>query len=191
MFLGAKGIERILVIKTSALFKKSIVAIFVTVFSLEIFLYLHQYWVHYPKQSWRWWHYGYREALMYMKDNESKYDLVLLNNTYEPALIRFLFWWEYPPELFLREFKLDKEVKNILPGFNGFPLTSRYYFGSAKDDPGGVISFVKPGIMYLVSQRDEVGGDWDWEKNPPGGINVLKTVRNPYGEPIFYVVTSE
>ena len=124
-----------------------------------------------------------------MRNNETGYDLIVLNNTYEPALIRFLFWWEYPPDKFLTEFTMDKEVQDILPGFNGFALNDKYYFGSAKDKPGGVISFVKPGMMYLVSQRDEVGGDWDWEKNPPSNIKVLKTVRNPYFEPIFYVVT--
>jgi hypothetical protein len=44
-------------------------------------------------------------------------------------------------------------------------------------------------MIYMVSYQDEVGGNWDWEKNPPKGVKVLKTVRNPYGEPIFYLIS--
>ena len=168
-----------------------LVAFFIGVFLIEFALYTHRYLVHYPKESWRWWHYGYKEAMVYMKSQEGGFEKIVFNNTYEPALIRFLFWWRDPPQKFLNEFISDKEIENVIPGLNGFSLGQKYYFGTAKEAPGGVDEFVKKGMLYLVSQRDEVGGDWDWEKNPPGGIKVLKTIRNPYMEPIFYIVTSD
>ena len=170
--------------------KNLLLPIIVLIFMTEFALFTHRYLIHYPKESWRWWHYGYKEAMGFMKSQEGNYDKVVFNNTYEPALIRFLFWWEYSPQEFLGQFVSDKETLNILPGFKGFSLGQKYYFGTAKDAPGGVDEFLKKGVLYLVSQRDEVQGDWDWEKNPPGGVKVLKTVRNPFGEPLFYVATS-
>ncbi len=185
--LTAAGVKFFLESKLGRV-KKPLVALLLLIVAIELGLYLHRYWVDYPKEAWRWWHEGYKEALLFMKTQEKDYETIAFNNTYEPSLIRFLFWWEYPPNKFLKEFSGDKSKEGILPGFNGFSLGGRYYFGSMTHELG-VISFVKPGILYLVSQRDEVPGDWDWEKDPPVQIVVLKTVRNPANEPIFYVVT--
>jgi len=45
-------------------------------------------------------------------------------------------------------------------------------------------------ILYMISQSINIGGDWDWEKQtPPEGIKVLETIRNPLGEPLFYLVS--
>ncbi len=188
VFLFSLGIKKLLETNWNLKTKGVVFLSFYIILSIEFGFYLHEYFVHYPLESWRWWQIGYKKALTFMKSKEKDYDILIFNNTYEPAFIRFLFWWQYPPDKFIKEFDLDYEKENILKGFKGFKLTDKYYFGSAKDYQG-VISFVKPNMLYLVSQRDEVGGDWDWEENPPQNIKVLETVRNPYGEPIFYVVT--
>ncbi|MDO8503282.1 MAG: glycosyltransferase family 39 protein [bacterium] len=188
--LTAGGLNLFLDAKWKRAVKKTVLALILFAVLVELSLYINRYWVDYPRESWRWWHVGYKEAMLFMKENEKEYDIFAFNNTYEPSLIRFLFWWKYPPDKFLQEFSGDKPEEGILPGFNGFSVGSRYYFGSMGQDLG-VVKFAKPNILYLVSQRDEVPGDWDWEKDPPAGITVLKTVRNPYSEPIFYVVTGE
>lgn len=187
--LTAGGLNLFLDVEWKRAVKKTMLALILFAVLVELSLYINRYWVDYPRESWRWWHVGYKEAMSFMKENEKEYDAFVFNNTYEPSLIRFLFWWKYPPDKFLQEFSGDKPKEGILPGFNGFSIGSRYYFGSMGQDLG-VVKFAKPNILYLVSQRDEVPGDWDWEKDPPAGITVLKTVRNPYSEPIFYVVTS-
>jgi 4-amino-4-deoxy-L-arabinose transferase-like glycosyltransferase len=151
--------------------------------------YTHRYFDHYPKESWRWWQIGYKEAMQFMKARENDYKIIAFNNTYEPALVRFLFWWEYSPSKFLTEFKSDQPSKNILNNFNGFALENKYYFGSVEKN---INSFLKQDkIIYMVSYRDEVEGKEDWEKNPPPDINILKTIYSPYGVPIFYIVTSK
>lgn len=175
-------------IEWKSYFKKIVLVLVSLVLLVEFGLYLHRYWVHYPRESWRWWHTGYKEAMLFMKEEETGYETVIFNNTYEPSFIRFLFWWDYPPEEFLDQFSSDKPKEETLPGFDGFSLADRYYFGTVSEG-SEVQKFVSPGMLYLVSQRDEVAGDWDWEKNPPDELRVLRTVRNPYGEPIFYVVT--
>lgn len=159
------------------------------IFLGEFTLYLHRYWVHYPQESWRWWQIGYKEAMTYMKENEENYRIVAFNNTYEPTLLRFLFWWEYPPSKFQDEFRGDKLKDDPFPNFNGFGLEERYFFGLPDHEIGGAPGFVTPDIIYLASHEHEAGGDWDWEKSPPPGVRVLKTARNLYGQPVLYVIT--
>jgi len=184
----AVGLDALLSVKSRI---KYVAAVLIAViFFGEFVLYQHRYWVHYPYESWNWWHYGYKEAISYMHENEENYDLIIMNDSYEPVLTRFLFWWAYPPEKFIPEFKNMTRSENILPNFDGFTLDNRYYFGILDEDVG-VQDFVKPNMLYLVSQRDEVAGDWDWEIDPPSEIRVLKTIRSPNGQPIFYVVTGQ
>lgn len=173
-------------------FKKRIILTLISVlFIIEFTYYLHSYFVDYPRESWRWWHTGYKESMLFMKSIEGSYQKIVFNNTYEPALIRFLFWWQYPPEKFHRIFAGDKERVDVLTNYNGFELENRYYFGYINNNKIRVENFVDSQTLYLVSQLNEVGGDWDWGYNPPVNIKVLKTVRNPYGQPIFYVITAK
>ncbi len=186
MFFSAYGFLTIASVVSKN--KRILFAGFVSIILVfEFVLYLHRYWVHYPIESWRWWQTGYKESIVFMESISSDYEIIAFNNTYEPILPRFLFWWNYSPDEFLLEFETDKHQEEIIDGFDGFELNDRYFFGKIQE--GKFEDFIKPNILYLTSHRDDVGGDWDWEVNPPSYINVLKTVRNPYGEPIFYVVT--
>lgn len=159
-------------------------------FLINFVFYLHRYYTHYPVEAWRWWHMGYKEAMLYMKSQEEKYPKLVFNNTYEPSLGRFLMWWQYPPDKIQAQYGNLSSRNDILPEFNGFSIGGKYYFGSAREE-GGVTKVIKPDMLYMVSARDEVAGDWDWRKSPPAGIKVLKTVVNPLNQPIFYVVTGQ
>lgn len=187
VILNSLGLRYILSLIKSR-YVKGLVAILVILFLFNFVFYLHRYFVHYPVESWRWWHIGFKESMLYMKNEEDNYSKLVFNNTYEPSLIRFLIWWQYPPEEIQKAYNNLSPRDDVLPGFNGFGLNDKYYFGSTKK---GVSDFVKPEILYMVAARDEVEGDWDWRKSPPGGIKVLKTVVNPLNQPIFYVVTGQ
>ncbi len=156
---------------------------------VEMVFYLHQYYLHYPRDSWRWWQYGYKELMIDIKEKESDYEMVLMNNHYEPTLVRFLFWTKYDPARFHQEFSGDQAQENILPGFNGFRI-DKFYFGSLKEERN-FDEILSPQVLYLAVQKEEVAGDWDWQKEPPAGIKVLKRVTNPEGEPLFYLITGQ
>lgn len=151
--------------------------------------YLHRYFVYYPKESWRDWHYGYKEAMVFIKDHQQEFEKILINDSYEPALIRYLFWTDYDPRKFHNNFTGDQSKENILPGFDGFKLDN-IFFGKPQQ-LGWWEEILTPKVLYLASQKDDIGGDWDWRKNPPSGVKVLKTVTNPYDQLIFYLVTHE
>lgn len=164
---------------------KILIGILSILFIFNLVFYLYRYYIHYAPESWRWWHVGYKEAIQFMKTEEQNFNLVGFNNTYEPSLIRFLFWSGVNPKDFQENYDQTLQTGEIFPGYNGFKFTGKYFFGSSGKP---IQEVLPPNTMYLVSSRDEVPGDWDWSKTPPGGIKVLKTIKNPLNEPIFYVV---
>ncbi|OGC97290.1 hypothetical protein A2W16_01020 [Candidatus Amesbacteria bacterium RBG_16_48_31] len=156
-------------------------------FTLHFSQVAHYYLVHYPTVSWRWWHVGYKSAMREINRLAPDYPRVFINSTYEPSLIRFLFYSAYPPADFHRQFSLDQPLTEIQPGYSGFPLGEKYFFGTFTAPPAQ--DYLLPDSLYLISQRDDVPGDWDWRTDPPQNIQVLNTVTNPDHLPIFYLVT--
>ena len=142
---------------------------------------------HYPKQSWRWWHVGYKNILTQIPVISDDYSRIFINNTYEPSLMRFLFWTKYDPVKFHKNFTDDKPQDNIVSGYDGFSLDGKYFFGSFN----GREKLFLPSSLYLVSQREDVGGDWDWRESPPENINLVGSSSNPYGQAVFYLVTKK
>jgi hypothetical protein len=144
------------------------------------------YWNFYRDQSSRWWHYGYKEAMLYIANNYPKYDRVLMDNTYEPSLIRFLFWNKVDPaSVFGVVDKMDKQID----GFDGFCISPAVcfvdFYGRLESNK------MNSGVLYLISQEKNVGGDWDWSKDPPSGIKTVKTIRDFDGLPLFYLVEKD
>ena len=147
----------------------------------------HYYVVHYPKDASVWWHVGYKDVLTKLANISPDYSRVFINNTYEPSLERFLFWTKYSPALFHKSFIIDKPQAEVVPNYNGFTLDGKYYFGNfSKTD---YRSYLIPGSLYLISQRDNVDGDWDWRVSPPDNITVLATSTNLSNQPLFYLIT--
>ena len=64
------------------------------IFSLNFF---HQYFVHYPQSSARYWHYGIKEILDLSLPEESNYSKISYSNKYESFLPFFLYYRNYIP----------------------------------------------------------------------------------------------
>ena len=163
--------------------------LFLFTFAFVIFnfgFYVHRYYTHYPLQQFRYWHYGFKDAMQAVVKNESNYKRVFINNTAEPALLHYLFWSKYDPERFQREFTGDRGQDKVIRDFNGFKLNDKVYFGEFLGEPYG---FIEDGEMYLGAQGKEIAGDWDLEKSAPASIKVLNVTRNPKGFPIYSLIT--
>lgn len=168
--------------------KKNIAFKYLTVLIAVLFIfnctfYLHRYFIHYPVESWQAWQYGFKESMQFVKDNEDSYQHVLINNSYEPALERFLFWYQYSPGNFHTNFKTDKPEKNIATGFDGFRLDNKFVFGKFN---GPIEALVDSKTLYVASARDDV-------TNPQilsdPRVKLLKTIYSPTQQPIFYIFT--
>jgi len=164
--------------------KKPLRILLLIIILAEFINYQYYYWNFYKNESWRWWHTGYKEAMTYIADNNQEYKMVLMNNTYEPALVRFLFWNKSDPQ---KVFALSDKMTGKIEGFEGFCLEEKFCFVNFSNllKTNNLLD----NTLYFISQEREIGGDWDWSKNPPEGAKVLKTVRKYDGTPIFYLVT--
>ncbi|MFZ5366029.1 MAG: phospholipid carrier-dependent glycosyltransferase [Patescibacteria group bacterium] len=159
----------------------------IAVFIFSFITYLHQYFIHYPKESWRFWAYGYKEAMLSTKELEKDYDYIWINNSYEPSILWFLFWNKYEPKQ-IHKLDIKKGIKFVRLG--------KYYFykPSEKDwKYGGVQGVLKNNrnTLVLASAKDDTAGDKDLRDFPLKGTRLLKTITNPYNQPIFYLLTNE
>jgi len=182
--LAGKGVERL----------RSGFLIFISLFLLFICLAFwgHEYLVHYPKEEYLSWDYGYKEAIGWLRENEGDYQRVIINNSRAPALIRYLFWARKSPAWLQNNFQGDKVRENLLSGFNGFRLGKVVFGNIAREDKlGWLEENLDRKTVYLAFQLDEVPGDWDWQKDPPAGLKVLQAFDDPWGRPMAYWLTKE
>jgi len=163
--------------------KKNILLVFLgLIFVFELVNFQFYYWTSYKRESWRWWHYGYKEVMLdLVRIREDK--KVLIEATYEPSLIRYLFWTATKPS---KVFNLVDKLEADIDGFEGFCLDEKTCFVNFGDDFDS--DKLKKGIVYLISQERNVGGDWDWSKDPPDGIKVRRKVEDTWNKPLFYLV---
>ncbi len=155
---------------------------------LNFSAYWYRYTTHYAYESSHVWQYGYEPLFTKARPYIQQANRVFINNTAEPALYRFAFYYPVKPADFQKLFTTDVQQPNMFPGFSGFRFGDKYYFGQA-DNLDAINKLLKPGDIYLASQRMEVPGDWDLEKSPPEGIKVLLTIRDFYARPLFYVLS--
>jgi len=154
--------------------KFKLIFIFILLFEFSRFQYY--YWNFYRDQSWRWWHTGYKQSMQYIANNSNKYTKVLMDNTYEPSLIRFLFWNKIDSRLLIN-FGYNKDID--IDGYNGYCLENKYCFVNFADKFKS--DNLKENTLYLISQERNASFGRD-------GVNILKTVTNYYNQPILYLL---
>lgn len=69
----------------------------VCLFTVNVFYFSHQYFVHLPIETAKDWQYGYREAVDKVKGVEQSYKSVYITITYDQPYIYFLLFGNYPP----------------------------------------------------------------------------------------------
>jgi hypothetical protein len=163
---------------------------YVAIWAISFFFYQHNMRFHYPWNSERWWHAGWKEAVNFVKDEQSHYDRVFISMADEPAWIFFAAWYEYPPDLWQKNFPVEN--KTFVEGFGKVSYTDKFYFGSTNADGGiyALPNYITEKDLYLASAKEVPG---NLIMNPttevPIGLKLLKAVAFPSGEPAFYLFT--
>jgi 4-amino-4-deoxy-L-arabinose transferase-like glycosyltransferase len=180
VLLSALGFNSILErVKTA---KGKAVLLLIILFMLyEATRFFHSYFVIWPKESWRYWHYGFKEMTASVKAHEADFDRVFLNNTYEPMMPRFIFWYGYDMGLFQKQFEDDKHIDGIYPGFNGFKLGDKYYFGELVKP---IENLAKEGNLIVASAEKDVSNPGIFD-NP--NLTLLDIIYSPEHTPLFYI----
>ncbi len=167
-------------------YKKIMGIILSVVLVFEFSYFQYYYWTSYRLDSWRWWHYGYKEIMQLSSKYYNDYKNIYFENSYEPAYPRFLFWNKIDPKTVLN---VDDNLKeNAVGKYSGFCYQKFCFLnmGSLID-----ANKFKGNTLYMLSQSVNIGGDWDWSKDAPEGIKVLEIVKEPNGNPLFYLVVKK
>jgi 4-amino-4-deoxy-L-arabinose transferase-like glycosyltransferase len=153
-------------------------------------LFFHQYLVHYPRESWRYWAYGYKEAMTFLRSEEKNYDQIFINNSYEPSILWFLFWTQYDP----RKLKLEPVPAEKFKKVNVETLGRYSFYKPTEIDwkYGGVFQFLtKPRHLVMAAAKNDTAGDKDLREFPLKGVKLVKTITDPQDNPIFYFLKSD
>lgn len=177
-FNRLKGLNKLLV-------SVSYIGLFVVCF----IFYQHEFWVHYPWVSERWWHTGYEESIKEIKKIDKDYDKVVISTANEPPWIFFAGWYEYPPDKWQKEYPIER--KTFLEGFGEISFIDKFYFGSPS---GGVYEWgqvIDSNTLYLASEKEVKVNLILEPERTPGDLKLIKAFSYPSGEPAFYLFTGK
>jgi len=165
-------------------------ALYIILFSICFIFYQHEYWIHYPWNSERWWHYGFKEAFAEVKKVEGDYEKIIISTANEPPWVFFAGLYQYPPDKWQENYPLNNKIN--LPGFGRVSFIDKFYFASPQD-----LGFYEWGklldkkTLYVASATEvNVNLIKEPERIAPG-LTLLKAIAYPSGEPAFYVFSGQ
>ena len=183
IYLSATGFEQLLN-KSKNIKYKIIIILFILVMFFDVGRFIHRYFVIWPNEGWRIWQYGFKDVITDVKKVDADYKRIYFNNTYEPILPRFLFWYGYDMNLFQEQFTGDIHIEGIIPGFNGYSLGDKYYFGELVKP---IEPLAKKGHLVVASGEHDVTDPSIFKRSD---LKLINTYYSPTNVPIFYTYTS-
>ena len=138
---------------------------------IEVSLYSHEYFVHYPKDSFLVWNRGYQEIFQNIPPN---YNRLFVSNAKYNSLLPFLFYQKYSPFQFI-----NSQVKDSGDTFN---LNHRITFINHWENIDHLQEISQnslTGDVFVLFQGNDIPGDMDFSKNQLTGFNTIKTIFNP------------
>ena len=99
------------------------------VLSMNVFYYLHGYYVHYPREYASEWQYGYKQAIAYTESVKGTYNSICFTQELGRPYAYVLFYGSYSPETL----KQDAVIHRDPFGFVTVEQMGKYRFGSEKD----------------------------------------------------------
>lgn len=122
--------------------------IFLPFYLISFLLFWHQYTIHYPQLSARFWHYGLKEAVLAANNTSSS--SVYFSDSYEPFLPFFLLYSTYPGRAISGNIASTiHPISNNL--IDGKEIDNRYFFGQINWDLAATSSdslFVLPQSQF-------------------------------------------
>ncbi len=135
--------------------------------------YLHMYWVHmakeYPFSS----QYGLKDLVGFVKENQDRYQKIIVTDRYDQPYILFLFYLNYSPSKFQKEHQLTPRDQF---GFSTVNHFDKYYFTTIRFDEAK-----KDNPNSLIAGTDE---------EIPHAANIIKVIYGPNGKPVFKIVAN-
>lgn len=163
--------------------RKYFLLIYILLYTGGFFFYQHNYWVHNPWYSERWWHAGFKEMVQSVKELQGKYDKIIISNAGEPPKIFFAAWYQFPPDRWQKDF-----TKENVEGFGDLEKIDKFYFGQVSNIGIYGLPKVMDNKTLYVAVEKEIGFNLTMEPGRiPAGLHLVKTILYPSGEPAFYL----
>lgn len=136
--------------------------IFLALISWNFTRYIHMYFFHmakeYPFSS----QYGIKELVNYVGKNEGKYEQIVVTDAYDQPYILFLFYTNYPPDMFQKEHVLtprDKYGFSTVRGFNKYLFEEINYDAARSRYPNSLIAGTDEEIPNKVNIEERIYGE--------------------------------
>ncbi len=166
------------------------ISLYLLVLAVSLSFYLHNYYVHWPWRSERWWHAGFQEAIQSVKDIDKDYDKVIISMAGEPAWIFFSAWYQYPPEKWQKNFPIGNDVE--LKGFGKVSHIDKFYFGNFSVAGGSLYDlgkYIDKKTLYLAVAKEMPPNLIMDPERTPSDLKLIKAISYPSGEPAYYLFT--
>ncbi len=85
------------ILKMKANYKYVILGVVFISFVLNILYYFHQYYIHTPREYGYFWQYGNKEAVLYAKQKEEKFEKIIMSYKYDQPYVFYLFYNKIDP----------------------------------------------------------------------------------------------
>ncbi len=143
---------------------KFFVGSIIVLYGFGISYYLHNYYVHYPREFSGEWQYGYREALRRIAGISARYDKIVMTDSIGRPYMYTLFYTKTDPNILLK----TKNAAFDDAGFYHVYGFSKYRFGGILPDT------LEAKTLYI----------WD-AGTVPQGAHVIDTIRLLNGNPVL------
>lgn len=160
-------IEKILILKQVFRFTSLFILGLLITFSISFFL--HQYFIHLPKEYGLEWQYGFNQMVPYVLENQNKYQKVVITDRYDQPYILQLFYSKYDPAKYQQTAKKE--------GDNKFGFTTVISFDKYEFRPVSKEDMESKNNTLFVGSGEEVKQG-----------NIIKEIDFLNGSPAFKIV---
>lgn len=150
---------------------KPAIAFFAIIVMGSLYIFLHDYFVHFPINYSYDWQYGYKEAVQFTQSHLDNYDTIAFTNTYGRPYIYVLFYGNISPQTYWR----DGIVTHDVFGFYNVDKIGKYEFRDILIQPADI----GKRVLYV--------GD---PKQIPNTMHVLQRINFLNGKPDFIIATN-
>lgn len=162
----ASGILGFLDVMKKRTSRQIVVVFIIILYGLNGSYYLHNYYVHYPREFSGEWQYGYREAIAYIEPIKSHYDRIYMTESIGRPYMYVLFYEQVDPQEFRKSVKSYFDAAGFyhVSGFDSYEFV------------GNESPEFKKNSLYIM---------------PPGtgpdGVKILTTIFKLNGDPVLEI----
>lgn len=157
-----------LINRFSEIIKNTVTIIFGVIVILSFYLFVHNYFVHFPKTFSYEWQYGYKQAVEEADKIKNNYDYIVFTESYGRPYIYVLFYTNIKPS----DFWQDSVVTKDIFGFYNVSRVGKFRFRKELVDP----SDAGKKVLY-VGRAEDI----------PNDFKKIKTINFLDGNPAFII----